>query len=76
MAGCLHNTGRAASRPPPHGGDLVFQIGTGYFGCRDDDGKFDLARLSDGRPAPVRAIEIKLSRAPSPARRHAARARR
>ena len=36
MAGCLHNTGEGGLSPyHRNGGDLVFQIGTGYFGCRD-----------------------------------------
>ena len=49
------------------GGDLVFQIGTGYFGCRDANGDFDLARLRDlVASAPVRAIEIKLSQGAKP----------
>ncbi len=47
-----------------HGGDLVLQIGTGYFGCRDDEGPLLACRAlpRDGsRSAQVRAIEIKLS---------------
>ena len=69
MAGCLHNTGEGALSPYHRkGGDIVFQIGTSYFGCRDEHGRFDLARLKDlVESAPVKAIEIKLSRAPSPA---------
>ena len=40
MAGCLQNTGEGALSPyHRNGGDLVFQIGTGYFGCRDADGR-------------------------------------
>jgi glutamate synthase domain-containing protein 2 len=50
-----------------HGGDLVWQIGTGYFGCRTAEGRFDLARLVDAAAsAPVRAIEIKLSQGAKP----------
>ena len=50
-----------------HGGELVFQIGTAYFGCRDDRGRFDLARLKDlVAGAPVRALEIKLSQGAKP----------
>ena len=68
MAGCLQNTGEGALSPyHRNGGDLVFQIGTGYFGCRDEDGTFDLARLTDlVASAPVRAIEIKLSQGAKP----------
>ena len=67
-AGALHNTGEGGlSEHHLHGGDLVLQIGTGYFGCRTPDGDFDLEALLrkiDG--APVRAIEIKLSQGAKP----------
>jgi glutamate synthase (ferredoxin) len=68
MAGCLQNTGEGALSPHHrHGGDIVFQIGTSYFGCRDDQGRFDLARLVDlVQSAPVRAIEVKLSQGAKP----------
>src|SRR5829696_4491382 len=43
FAPCLHNTGEGGLAPAhKHGGDLVFQIGTGYFACRDDVGRFSL----------------------------------
>jgi len=68
LAGCLHNTGEGGlSRHHRHGGELVFQIGTAYFGCRDADGRFDLQRLKDlVAGAPVRALEIKLSQGAKP----------
>jgi glutamate synthase domain-containing protein 2 len=68
LAGCLHNTGEGGlSRHHRHGGELVFQIGTAYFGCRDEEGKFDLQRLKDlVAGAPVRALEIKLSQGAKP----------
>ena len=67
-AGCLHNTGEGAISPyHRHGADLVFQLGTAYFGCRDEDGRFSLSRLKDlVEQAPVRAIEIKLSQGAKP----------
>ena len=68
MAGCLHNTGEGGlTEHHRHGADLTFQIGTGYFGCRDEQGRFSLERLLatiDG--APVRSIEIKLSQGAKP----------
>jgi glutamate synthase domain-containing protein 2 len=68
LAGCLQNTGEgglaAAHR---HGGELVFQIGTGYFGCRDEAGRFSLEQLCERLgEAPVRAVEIKLSQGAKP----------
>jgi glutamate synthase domain-containing protein 2 len=68
LAGCLHNTGEGGLSPyHRNGGDLVLQIGTAYFGCRDEQGRFDLARLKDVvESAPVRALEIKLSQGAKP----------
>lgn len=69
IAGALHTTGEGGVSPYHlHGGDLVWQIGTGYFGCRDADGAFSLDRLLDrvaATPA-IRAIEIKLSQGAKP----------
>jgi glutamate synthase domain-containing protein 2 len=68
LAGALHTTGEGGISPHHlHGGDLVWQIGTGYYGCRDEHGAFDLDRLVAGvQRAPVRAIELKLSQGAKP----------
>ncbi len=68
LAGCLHNTGEGGISPyHQQGGELIWQIGTGYFGCRDHGGKFDLQKFLDCVGAnPVRAIEIKLSQGAKP----------
>ncbi len=68
LAGCLQNTGEGGlSVHHRQGGELIFQIGTAYFGCRDEEGRFDLARLKDlVAGAPVRALEIKLSQGAKP----------
>lgn len=68
LSGCLHNTGEGGiSSFHRHGGELIFQIGTGYFGCRDAEGRFDLDKLKDAvAGAPVRALEIKLSQGAKP----------
>src|SRR5687768_8258421 len=68
LAGCLQNTGEGGlSAYHRNGGEIIFQIGTAYFGCRDEDGHFDLARLKDlVAGAPVRALEIKLSQGAKP----------
>ncbi|MDF1589431.1 MAG: FMN-binding glutamate synthase family protein [Gammaproteobacteria bacterium] len=64
-----HNTGEGGiSRYHlEHGGDLVWQIGTGYFGCRDEDGLF-CAKSFRERAAldAVKMIEIKLSQGAKP----------
>ena len=68
LAPCLQNTGEGGLAPAHrHGGELIFQIGTGYFGCRGEDGSFSLERLRDRlEEAPVRALEIKLSQGAKP----------
>ena len=50
-----------------HGGDLIWEIGSGYFGCRNDDGSFNAQRFSDNARDPqVKMIEIKLSQGAKP----------
>ena len=69
IAGCLHNTGEGGVSPYHlNGGDLVWQVGTGYFGCREADGRFSMARLQEtvARCPQIRAIEIKLSQGAKP----------
>jgi glutamate synthase domain-containing protein 2 len=68
LAGCLHNTGEGGLSPyHQQGGDLVLQLGTAYFGARDDRGGLDMARLRDVVDAnPVKAIEVKLSQGAKP----------
>ncbi len=67
-AGCLHNTGEGGVSPHhQHGGELIWQIGTGYFGCRNAQGGFDKEKFLKVVAAnPVRAIEIKLSQGAKP----------
>lgn len=68
IAGCLHNTGEGGIAPHHlHGGDLIWQLGTGYFGARTPDGLFDReACVRKVAEHPVRAIEIKLSQGAKP----------
>ncbi|WP_182377826.1 FMN-binding glutamate synthase family protein [Nocardioides sp. WS12] len=67
-AGCLHNTGEGSISPyHRNGADLIVQIGTAYFGCRDDAGNFSLDKLKAMiDSAPVKALEIKLSQGAKP----------
>ena len=68
--GFSHNTGEGSVTPHhlKHGGDLTWQIGTGYFGCRRADGGFDpeLFKMNASRES-VKMIEIKLSQGAKPA---------
>ena len=68
IAGCLQNTGEGAvAGAHKHGGELIWQVGTGYYGCRDLDGRFNLDRFKETlQRGPVRAIEVKLSQGAKP----------
>lgn len=70
LAGCLHNTGEGGvSEYHRNGGDLIMQIGTAYFGCRDEQGRFQLSKLKElVARNPIRALEIKLSQGAKPGR--------
>jgi len=64
-----HNTGEGSISPYhlKHGGDLIWQIGTGYFGCRNEDGTFDREAFKEKALNPVvKMIEIKLSQGAKP----------
>ncbi|EDP99068.1 glutamate synthase domain protein [Shewanella benthica KT99] len=69
QAGCFHNTGEGGASPYhlKHGGDLVWQIGSGLFGCRDDEGNFNPASFEIMAKRPqIKMIEIKLSQGAKP----------
>ena len=63
ICGCYHNTGEGGvSKYHLLGGTVVWQIGTGYFGACDKDGKFSIDVVADrvAKKPQIRAIEIKL----------------
>ena len=69
MGGFAHNTGEGSisKHHRQHGGDVIWQVATGYFGCRTADGQFDPELFR--RPAldpQVKMIEIKLSQGAKP----------
>jgi glutamate synthase (ferredoxin) len=68
IAGCLQNTGEGGISPYHlQGGELIWQLGTAYFGARDRNGRFDMSRFKDQvQAAPVKAIEVKLSQGAKP----------
>ncbi|GAA4302082.1 FMN-binding glutamate synthase family protein [Compostibacter hankyongensis] len=65
-----HNTGEGGLSPYhlAQGGDIVWQIGTGYFGCRDDNGNFlpELFRKKCRDHPQVKMVELKLSQGAKP----------
>lgn len=68
MGGFAHNTGEGGLSPYHlQGGDLIWQIGTGYFGARGKDGKFSEEAFKTNALRPeVKMIEIKLSQGAKP----------
>ena len=67
--GFAHDTGEGSiSRyHREHGGDLIWEIGSGYFGCRNEDGTFSAERFVQNAMSPqVKMIEIKLSQGAKP----------
>ncbi len=64
----FHDTGEGGiSKYHLHGGDLVWEIGTGYFGCRTDEGQFDPEKFMEkANLDQVKMIEIKISQGAKP----------
>ncbi|MBL7859132.1 MAG: FMN-binding glutamate synthase family protein [Cyclobacteriaceae bacterium] len=69
IGGFAHNTGEGGISPHHllNGGDIIWQIGTGYFGARDEEGNFspDAFQKNASRPE-VKMIELKLSQGAKP----------
>jgi glutamate synthase domain-containing protein 2 len=69
IGGFAHDTGEGAISPYhlKHGGDLIWEIGSGYFGCRTSEGRFDPASFAaKATGETVKAISIKLSQGAKP----------
>lgn len=68
LGGFAHNTGEGGiSEFHLQGGDVIWQIGTGYFGCRNNEGQFDDVLFSEKAQIPqVKMIEVKLSQGAKP----------
>ncbi|MET0766648.1 MAG: FMN-binding glutamate synthase family protein [Aeromicrobium sp.] len=69
MGGFAHDTGEGSISPYhlKHGGDLIWEIASGYFGCRTPDGHFNPERFAERAALPsVKAISIKLSQGAKP----------
>jgi glutamate synthase domain-containing protein 2 len=67
--GFYHDTGEGSISMyhRQHGGDLVWEIGSGYFGCRNGDGSFSAERFAENAASDqVRMIELKLSQGAKP----------
>lgn len=67
--GFAHDTGEGSisEHHRTHGGDLIWEIGSGYFGCRNPDGSFNADFFEvNARDVQVKMIEIKLSQGAKP----------
>ncbi|MCL4126587.1 UNVERIFIED_CONTAM: hypothetical protein GTU68_060033 [Idotea baltica] len=70
IAGCLHNTGEGGiAQHHDHGAGLIWQLGTGYYGARLDNGRFNEKLFAETCDRfDVKAIEVKLSQGAKPGR--------
>lgn len=69
LAGCYQNTGEGGLTEYhlKEGGDITWQIGTGYFGCRTEEGHFDPDKFKAKAQHPhVKMIEVKISQGAKP----------
>jgi glutamate synthase domain-containing protein 2 len=69
MGGFAHDTGEGAISPyhRKYGGDVIWELGSGYFGCRNDDGTFNRTLFAERAGLEqVKMIEIKLSQGAKP----------
>lgn len=74
LGGFMHDTGEGSisryhrpDNPNDEGGDLVWEIGSGYFGCRHPDGSFSEQNFALNATLPqVKMIELKLSQGAKP----------
>ncbi|NNE78168.1 MAG: FMN-binding glutamate synthase family protein, partial [Pricia sp.] len=69
IAGFAQNTGEGGFAPyhQEYGADIIFQIGTGYFGCRTEEGNFDPEKFKEiALHEVVKMIEIKISQGAKP----------
>ena len=67
--GFAHDTGEGSIsvHHRKHGGDLIWEVASGYFGCRNDDGTFNADKFkTNARDPQVKLIEIKLSQGAKP----------
>ncbi len=67
--GFAHDTGEGSisAHHRVHGGDLIWEVASGYFGCRNDDGSFNADKfMANARDPQVKMIELKLSQGAKP----------
>jgi hypothetical protein len=69
LGGFAHDTGEGGYSPYHRegGGDIIWEVGSGYFGCRNPDGTFNADKFAEGASNPqVKMVELKLSQGAKP----------
>ncbi len=69
LGGFAHDTGEGGFSPyhAENGGDIIWEIGSGYFGARNPDGSFSAERFAETASAPqIKMVELKLSQGAKP----------
>jgi glutamate synthase domain-containing protein 2 len=69
LGGFAHDTGEGGFSPyhREHGGDIIWEIGSGYFGCRNADGTFAPDKFAEVAASPqIKMVELKLSQGAKP----------
>jgi glutamate synthase domain-containing protein 2 len=69
MGGFAHDTGEGGFSPyhREHGGDIIWEVGSGYFGCRNADGSFAPEKFAEVASIPqIKMVELKLSQGAKP----------
>ncbi len=69
LGGFAHDTGEGGYSPyhRENGGDIIWEVGSGYFGCRNQDGTFNADKFAEGAANPqVKMVELKLSQGAKP----------
>jgi hypothetical protein len=69
MGGFAHDTGEGGFSPyhQEHGGDIIWEVGSGYFSCRNADGSFAPAKFAEAAANPqIKMVELKLSQGAKP----------
>jgi glutamate synthase domain-containing protein 2 len=69
LGGFAHDTGEGGYTPyhAEHGGDIIWELGSGYFGCRNPDGTFSPGKFAEVAANPqIKMVELKLSQGAKP----------
>ena len=69
MGGFAHDTGEGGFSPyhQENGGDIIWEVGSGYFGCRNADGTFAPEKFAEVAATPqIKMVELKLSQGAKP----------